>query len=142
EIGVEEMPARWLPGLTAQLADVTAAQLQAARLEVDSPVESWTTPRRLTVRDARVAEGQTDFEEVVSGQPVQAARGADGAPTPAALGFARKHGVEVDELEEIETPKGRYLAVRRRHRGRAAVDVLPQVLNGLLRGLQFPKTMS
>src|SRR5690606_6749163 len=104
--------------------------------------ESWTTPRRLTVRVARVAERQTDFEEVISGPPVQAARGADGAPTPAALGFARKHGVEVDELEEIETPKGRYLAVRRRHRGRAAVDVLPQVLNGLLRGLQFPKTMS
>lgn len=142
EIGVEEMPAGWLPGLTTQLADVAAAQLRAARLDVDGPVESWTTPRRLTVRVARVAERQTDFEEVVSGPPVQASRGADGAPTPAALGFARKHGVEVGDLEEIESPKGRYLAVRRRQRGRAAVDVLPQVLTGLLRGLAFPKAMS
>jgi glycyl-tRNA synthetase beta chain len=142
EIGVEEMPAGWLPGLTAQLADVAAAQLKAARLDVDGPVESWTTPRRLTVRVARVAERQGDYEEVVSGPPVQAARGADGAPTPAASGFARKHGVEIGELEEIETPKGRYLAVRRRHRGRAAVDVLPDVMRGLLRGLAFPKTMN
>ena len=142
EIGVEEMPAGWLPGLTTQLADVAAAQLKAVRLDVDGPVESWTTPRRLTVRVARVAERQSDFEEVVSGPPVQAARGADGAPTPAAAGFARKHGVEVGELEEIETPKGRYLAVRRRHRGRAAVDVLPDVMRGLLRGLAFPKTMN
>jgi glycyl-tRNA synthetase beta chain len=142
EIGVEELPASWLPGLTAQLADVTAAQLKAARLDIDGPVESWTTPRRLTVRVQRVAERQTDLEEVVSGPPVVAARGADGQFTQAAIGFAKKNGVEPDALEEIETPKGRYLAVRRRQRGKASVDALPDVMTGLLRGLAFPKTMN
>lgn len=142
EIGVEEIPASWLPALTTQLADVASAQLKAARLEVDAPVESWTTPRRLAVRVGRVAERQTDLEEVVSGPPVSAARGADGEPTPAAVGFAKKNGVEVSELEEIDTPKGRYLAFRKRQRGKAAVDALPQVLTGLLRGLAFPKSMS
>ena len=39
EIGVEEVPASWLPGLTKQLADVTAAQLREARLEIDAPVD-------------------------------------------------------------------------------------------------------
>ena len=117
EIGVEEVPASWLPSLTTQLTDVTTAQLKAARLDVDGPVESWTTPRRLTVRVHRVAERQTDLEEVVSGPPVSAARGADGQFTPAAIGFAKKNGVEPDALEEIETPKGRYLAVRKRQRG-------------------------
>jgi glycyl-tRNA synthetase beta chain len=141
EIGVEEVPASWLPGLTTQLADVLAAELKTARLDIDGPVESWTTPRRLTVRVARVAERQTDLEEVVSGPPVAAARGADGQFTPAALGFAKKNGVEPGELEEIDTPKGRYLAVRKRQRGRAAVDALPAVMTGLLRGLAFPKTM-
>ena len=142
EIGVEEVPASWLPPLTTQLAAVAAAQLRAARHEVDGPVESWPTPRRLTVRVARVAERQTDFEDVVSGPPVAAARGADGQFTPAALGFARKNGVEPDALEEIETAKGRYLAVRRRQRGKAAVDALPEVMTGLLRGLTFPRTMN
>jgi len=50
EIGVEEVPASWLPSLTTQLTEVTTAQLKAARLDVDGPVESWTTPRRLAVR--------------------------------------------------------------------------------------------
>jgi glycyl-tRNA synthetase beta chain len=142
EIGVEEVPASWLPGLTTQLTDVTTAQLKAARLDVDGPVESWTTPRRLTVRVYRVAERQTDLEEVVSGPPVSASRGADGQFTPAAIGFAKKNGVEPDALEEIDTPKGRYLAVRKRQRGKASVDALPDVMTGLLRGLAFPKAMN
>ena len=142
EIGVEEVPASWLPSLTTQLTDVTTAQLKAARLDVDGPVESWTTPRRLTVRVHRVAERQTDLEEVVSGPPVSASRGADGQFTPAAIGFAKKNGVEPDALEEIDTPKGRYLAVRKRQRGRASVDALPEVMSGLLRGLAFPKAMN
>lgn len=141
EIGVEEVPAGWLPGLTEALAAVAEAQLRAARLDFDPPVESWTTPRRLTVRVGRVAERQTDLEDVVTGPPVSAAREADGQPTPAAVGFARKNGVEVTALEEVDTPKGRYLAVRKRQRGRAAVDALPDVMTGLLRGLSFPRQM-
>ncbi len=141
EIGVEEVPASWLPGLTKQLADVTAAQLRETRLDIDAPVESWSTPRRLTVRVARVAERQNDKEDVVTGPPVSAARTAAGQLTPAAIGFAKKNEVEPSDLEEVETPKGRYLAVRKRQRGRATVDALPDVMSGLLRGLAFPKSM-
>src|SRR6187551_2848878 len=141
EIGVEEVPASWLPGLTKQLADVTAAQLRETRLDIDAPVESWSTPRRLTVRVARVAERQNDKEDVVTGPPVSAARTPAGELTPAAIGFAKKNEVEPTDLEEVETPKGRYLAVRKRQRGRASVDALPHVMSGLLRGLAFPKAM-
>jgi glycyl-tRNA synthetase beta chain len=141
EIGVEEVPASWLPSLTTQMSDVLAAELKAARLEIDGPVESWTTPRRLTARVTRVAERQTDLEELVSGPPVAAARTPDGQFTPAAIGFAKKNGVEPEALEDLDTPKGRYLAVRKRQRGRATVDALPAVMTGLLRGLAFPKTM-
>ncbi len=41
----------------------------------------------------------------------------------------------------MTTAKGEYLAFRKRQRGRAAVDVLPDVLTGTLRGLSFPKSM-
>ena len=68
---------------------------------------------------------------------------ADGRPTPAAEGFARKQGVEVAALERLEVPgrKGTYLAVRKQQRGKAAVDVLPDVLVAALRALSFPKLM-
>jgi glycyl-tRNA synthetase beta chain len=62
-------------------------------------------------------------------------------PTSAAAGFAAKQGVEVSALERAETPKGVYLAYRKRQRGKAAVDVLPDVLGGALRALTFPKLM-
>ena len=107
----------------------------------ETPVETYSTPRRLTVRVARLAERQVDLEELVTGPPVSASFGADGAPTPAAAGFAAKQGVEVAALERIETPKGVYLAYRRKQRGKTAVDVLPGVLGGTLRGLTFPKLM-
>ena len=81
ELGLEELPASWLPPVTRQLADVTAAQLKALRLPIDAPVEAFSTPRRLAVRVARVAERQTDFEELITGPPAAAAvRSLSGRP--------------------------------------------------------------
>jgi glycyl-tRNA synthetase beta chain len=141
EIGCEELPASWLPALTAQIGEVVVARLREHRLSPDAPVETYSTPRRLTARIAHVSERQTDLEEVINGPAVSAAFKADGSPTPAALGFAAKHGVDVSALERVTTPKGTYVAFRRRQRGKAAVDVLPDVLSGVLRALTFPKAM-
>jgi glycyl-tRNA synthetase beta chain len=141
EIGCEEIPASWLPALTNQVGEVVLAQLKEHRLAPESPAETFSTPRRLTVRIARVGERQADLEEVLNGPPVSASFAADGTPTAAAVGFATKNGTEVAALERVQTPKGTYLAFRRRQRGKAAVDVLPAVLGGTLRGLSFPKSM-
>lgn len=141
EIGCEEIPASWLPGLTNQIGDLVATNLKEQRLAPETPVETYSTPRRLTVRIVRVSERQTDLEEVLNGPPVSAAFKPDGTPTPAAAGFASKNGVEVAALERVQTPKGEYLAFRKKQRGKAAVDVLPGVLGGVLRGFAFPKAM-
>src|SRR5258705_4534882 len=141
EIGCEELPASWLPDLTNQVGEIVAAQLREQRLAAESPVETFSTPRRLTVRVVRIPERQTDLEELVNGPPVSASFKPDGSPTPAAAGFAAKQGVEVSALERLQTPKGEYLAFRRRQRGKAAVDVLPHVLGGTLRAFTFPKLM-
>ena len=141
EIGCEEIPASWLPALTRQVATRLDARLADTRLETDARAESYSTPRRLTARVAKLAERQTDHEELVTGPPVSAAYKPDGEPTPAATGFARKYGVEVNALERTETPKGTYLAYRVRQRGKATVDVLADVMGGLLRDLTFPKQM-
>ena len=141
EIGCEEIPAGWLPDLTAQLARHLNARLKEFRLPADAAAESYSTPRRLTARVAKLAERQTDLEDLVTGPPVSAAFAAGGEPTPAAAGFAKKYGVEVGALERHETPKGLYLAYRVRQRGKATVDVLAEVMAGLLRDLTFPKQM-
>ncbi|MGH9253754.1 MAG: glycine--tRNA ligase subunit beta [Vicinamibacterales bacterium] len=141
EIGCEELPASWLPDLTEQLAVHLVSRLKEFRLTTSAPAESYSTPRRLTVRIAKVAERQTDLEDLVTGPPVSAAYAADGTPTPAAAGFAKKYGVEVGALERHDTPKGTYLAHRVRQRGKATVDVLADVMGGLLRDLTFPKQM-
>jgi glycyl-tRNA synthetase beta chain len=140
EIGCEEIPASWLPGLTAQLETQLDSQLKTLRLLPEAPIETFSTPRRLTARIAKLAERQTDFEELVTGPPVSAAF-KDGQPSPAAAGFARKYGVDVGALERVETPKGAYLAHRVRQRGRATADVLADVMTGILRHLTFPKQM-
>ena len=141
EIGCEEIPAAWLPGLTAQLARHLDARLKGVRLTSEARAESYSTPRRLAARVAKLAERQTDFEEVVTGPSVTAAFTPDGKPTPAAVGFAKKYGVDVTALERLETPKGTYLAHRVRQRGKATADVLADVMGGLLRDLTFPKQM-
>jgi glycyl-tRNA synthetase beta chain len=141
EIGCEEIPASWLPALTNQVGEIVGAQLRAHRLPPESPVETYSTPRRLTVRIVRIPERQNDLEELVNGPPVSASFRPDGSPTPAAAGFASKQGVDVGALERVQTPKGEYLAFRKRQRGKATVDVLPDVLRDSLRSLQFPKAM-
>jgi glycyl-tRNA synthetase beta chain len=141
EIGTEERTASWLPALTRQIREGLDAALKAHRLLPDAPVEGYSTPRRLTARIDKIAERQTDLDELLTGPPVAAAFGADGQPTPAAIGFAKKNGIDVAQLEKVDTPKGVYLGYRRHQRGKAAVDVLPAVLSATLRSFNFPKAM-
>ena len=140
EIGTEEIPASWLPGLTAQLGQALEAQLKEARLSIDEPVQTYSTPRRLIAHAGKIGDRQSDLEELLMGPPVAAAF-KDGVLTPAGAGFAKKQGVAEDQIERITTPKGEYIAVRKHQRGKAAIDVLPDVLAGVLRAMSFPKQM-
>ena len=141
EIGCEEMPASWIPGIEAQLADRLTARLDEVRIERRTPVRTFVAPRRLVATVAELADRQSDLEETVTGPPIRAAFDAAGEPTPAALGFARKQGVDVAALERVETPKGEYLACRRRQAGHPTSSVLGGVLAATLRDLAFPKAM-
>ena len=141
EIGVEEMPASWLPSLTTQLAQRLTARLVEEGLPSKTTVEAFATPRRLTACQPELVDRQEDRDETVMGPPVSAAFDSEGHPTNAGLGFARKLGIDFDVVERVETPKGLYLSYKRHIRGKATVDVLPIVLGRVLRDLQFPKQM-
>lgn len=141
EIGLEELPASWMPGLNLQIAEKIKARLTAMNLKQVGTIEAFSTPRRLAVVVPALADRQEDRDEEMMGPPVSAAYGADGQPTQALLGFARKNNVEVSALTQKDTPKGKYLTYTKSHRGRATVDVMPELLGGLLRDLTFPKMM-
>ena len=140
EVGVENVPASYLPPAIAQLAADAAAMLERVRLVYDE-IYTTATPRRLVLVVRGLADRQTESEELVTGPPVARAFAPDGTPTPAAEGFARGQGVTVDKLARIETPKGEYLGIRRALPRQNASQVLPAELPGLIAALKFPKTM-
>ncbi len=140
EIGAEEIPAGFMPAALAQLAGDLTKALAEARL-AHGEVKAVGTPRRLAVWARAVAAKQADARTEALGPSVAAAFDAAGAPTPAALGFARSQGVEVAALQRVETPKGLRLAATRVEKGRRAGQVLPALLTRLVAGLRFKKAM-
>ncbi|MBW1797388.1 MAG: glycine--tRNA ligase subunit beta, partial [Deltaproteobacteria bacterium] len=88
-----------------------------------------------------VAETQEDLVQEMTGPPKSVAYDEEGKPTKAALGFAKKQGVPVEELECIETPKGEYLYVKRLIPGRPTKDILADALPKLIAGITWPKSM-
>jgi|TARA_B100000686_G_scaffold703_1_gene703 glycyl-tRNA synthetase beta chain len=141
EIGCEEMPASWLPVITDNFVAVLESRLTQARIACESPSSPFNTPRRFGVSIPRMHNRQADLEEMITGPPVSASFAPDGSPRPSALGFARKQGVQVDDLDRVQTEKGEYLAYNRRQQGKDTIDVLPQILADTLRHINFPKQM-
>src|SRR5579859_3743144 len=140
EIGTEELPSADLDSALAQLRELAPKLLGEARLS-HGEVSVYGTPRRLAVLVAEVAPRQPDSETVVKGPPANRAYDSGGAPTPAAVGFARSKGVSVDALEVREIDGGRYVSAVVREAGRPAPAVLAELLPALIAKLQFEKTM-
>ncbi|HEX5758798.1 MAG TPA: glycine--tRNA ligase subunit beta, partial [Thermoanaerobaculia bacterium] len=136
----EEIPARMLPGASRELATRLFEELMARGLG-PREVETGYTPRRLVLVLAGLPEREPDREEQVMGPPARAAWGADGAPTQALLGFARRCGVAPEELARVRTEKGEYLAATRKIAGRATAEVLAELVPRVLGALSWPKTM-
>lgn len=140
EIGVEELPAGYVPPALEQLERGVRTGLQDLRLAFGEAV-TFGTPRRLAVLVSGVAGRQTDHEEEAMGPAAKVAFDAEGRPTKALLGFCAGKGVDVSAVRRVETAKGEYVAVTVKHVGRPAAEVLPVLLGALAPKLQFPKTM-
>ena len=143
ELGCEEIPARFLDDARDDFGRRLLSALEEARLLPPSADAArwYATPRRLTVWVSEVLEKQPDVIEEVVGPPVKVGLDAAGKPTRAAESFAAKNAAWVEDLVEVSTPKGQYLALRKTHHGRPAVVLLPEILPGVIAGLSFPKSM-
>ncbi len=140
EIGLEEVPARMIDAAEAELARRISDLLTRERLANSPQVESYSTPRRLSVLAQSVSPSQPDVEEQVLGPSLKVAF-KDGQPTAAAHAFAKKVGVSASQLKPVTTPKGEYVAAQVVNRGRSAADVLAESLPKEIFALYWPKNM-
>jgi glycyl-tRNA synthetase beta chain len=140
EIGVEEMPASAVIKATEQLRQLAHQAFKENRLNFKS-LYVLSTPRRLALFVKGLKEFQEDYLEEVKGPPASAAFDKKGAPTSAALGFARSQGVKPEDLVVKSTLKGDYAFALKRQRGKATSQILKKVLPNLVTSLNFPKSM-
>ncbi len=139
EIGTEEMPARFVPRLGEELVELFERLLTEARID-HVGVRAFATPRRLVAHVSGLAPAQRLEEEIASGPPVRIAY-AEGKLTKAGEGFAKTQGVAEADLFVQQTPKGDYLAARKKVGGGRTQDILPGLCLTALKGLNFPKRM-
>ena len=135
EIGTEEIPAKFMPGILAQLKELAEKKMDELRIPYEA-VKVYGTPRRMTFIADGVAEHQADSTIEAKGPSVKIAF-KDGEATKAAQGFARGQGVAVEDLEV----RGEYVYAVKHLAGQEVEDLLPGLLQDILTSLSFPKTM-
>ena len=135
EIGTEEIPAKFMPGILKQLQELAADKMQELRIPFEN-IKVYGTPRRMTFIAEGVAEAQADSTIEAKGPSAKIAF-VSGAPSKAAIGFARGQGIDVKDLEV----RGEYVYAVKHLAGQPVVDLLPGLLLDILESLSFPKNM-
>lgn len=141
EIGTEEIPSDYLENGLKEMKRLGESCLKENLIEMSGALYTCGTPRRLVLIGKAIADKQEDAVQEITGPPKRAAFDKQGKPTKAAFGFAKKHGVSVDELGFLDTPKGEYLYVKHKIPGRPTVEVLSEVLSKLIADIPWPKSM-
>lgn len=140
EIGTEEIPARMIAAAQEDLQRRVGDLLKRERLAASGKVSGFDTPRRLAVLVSEIPNAQPDVTEQINGPAVSVAF-KDGQPGPPAHAFAKKAGVEVSRLERVTTPKGEYLSAKITTKGRAAAEILAEMLPKEISSIYWPKNM-
>lgn len=135
EIGTEEIPAKFMPGILKQLKELAAAKMQELRIPFED-ITVYGTPRRMAFIADGVAETQADVVVEAKGPSVKIAY-VSGAPSKAAQGFARGQGVDAKDL----VVRDNYVYAVKHLAGQPVVELLPGLLMDILTSLSFPKTM-
>ena len=136
EIGTEEVPAHFMPGILAQLKEKTTTKLQEMRLDF-AEITTLGTPRRTALLVKNLAETQQGASSEYKGPSTAIAFDKDGNPTKAAMGFARGKKINVADL----VVKDGYVYAVSSEEGKATDTLLPSLLKELVEGLNFPKNM-
>ncbi len=136
ELGCEELPPKSLKILAESFLAGIEAGLKQAGLAYEG-ARYYAAPRRLAVHIDSLALQQPDRVLSVDGPPVKAAFDANGNPTQAALGFAKKNGIDISEVDR----SGEKLRYSRQVKGESATALMTQIINQSLAQLPIAKRM-
>ncbi|KGL40214.1 glycine--tRNA ligase subunit beta [Listeria newyorkensis] len=139
EIGLEEMPAKYITASVKQLQERVEKWLAENDLEYKT-TEVYSSPRRLSVIVKDLAEKQADRVEESKGPAKKIAKDAEGNWSKAAQGFARGQGVDPDTLEFREINGVEYIYLEKEVKGAATVDLLPE-MRQIVTSMTFPVSM-
>ncbi len=140
EIGTEELPPKALKKLSKAFTDGVTEGLAAVELG-HGEVRAFATPRRLSILISDLMTAQPDRDIVKRGPALKAAFDAEGKPSKAASGFARSCGVDVGELDKLETEQGSWLVYQIQETGKPSAELLPAIVESSLMKLPVPKRM-
>lgn len=133
EILSEEMPAGMQKPAAETFEKMVTDALRAAGFAFTQQ-RSCTTPRRLMLMVDGLAEAQPDVSEEKRGPRADA--------NPKAIeGFLASTGLTRDQLEERDTPKGRFLFATVHRKGRPTAAVLAELIPEQMAKLPWPKSM-
>jgi len=140
EIGTEEVPAGYIGPALEYFGQAAKKHFDALGLAFGE-VRTYGTPRRLTLVVDALQERQPDRIVEHTGPSRQAGFDENGNPSRAAFGFAKSRGVAVEALEIRTTTKGEYLVAIEDVKGKGTNELLPDILQNLIRDMPFPKSM-
>lgn len=140
ELGTEELPAGEYEEMAHTLSSGMASGLEQQGLAIGE-VKVYATARRLSVLIDNVQERADDSEQEILGPPMAVAQADDGCWTPAAIGFAKKHGMNADELQVIGTDGGDRIGIRKVAKGASCASVLPTVVTQAVESIPVSKRM-
>lgn len=139
EIGLEELPARFIDDAEKQLRTKTKQWFEENRISYQR-ITSYSTPRRLAVLIEQAVEEQETVEEEVKGPSLKVAQTEDGAWSKAAVGFTKGQGMTVDDIYTKEVKGVSYIYVKKRIDGKKTKELLPS-FKEIIEGIQFGKNM-
>lgn len=139
EIGLEEMPARFVTGSIEQLTSKIENWLKDKKISFES-ITHFSTPRRLAVIAYGVSTSQEDVEEEAKGPAKKIAVDHEGNWSKAAIGFTKGQGMSVEDIYFKEINGVEYAHVRKFTKGQATKEILPEIEH-IITGLTFPKNM-
>ncbi|WP_064610999.1 glycine--tRNA ligase subunit beta [Streptobacillus moniliformis] len=139
EIGVEELPSRYVDKACDDLLEIFKKELIEARIEF-SGEKKYNSPRRIAIYFENIAKMQKDLYEKKIGPSVQVAY-KEGELTKAALGFLNSQNLTLSDLKIEKTDKGEYIYVEKNIKGIESFKVLPELIEMAIKSLDFDKTM-
>ncbi|MFY9214854.1 MAG: glycine--tRNA ligase subunit beta, partial [Tissierellaceae bacterium] len=140
EIGVEELPARYVKDTIKQLRDKFSSRLDEERIMYEE-VKVYSTPRRLTAIITGLSEGQEDLSKQVKGPSKRISYDEDGNPTKALLGFVKGQKAELDDVFFVEKNGEEYVYLKVLKKGESTGTVLSRIVPEIIKSLNFPKSM-